>query len=106
MKTAHETAGIGKNHRYLGHFAKPMHINRGHNSDPMGLADKTEYKNATGASIDATETPAPRGPASYQGVTTGPKGPGRSKSEFIEEQVRRGKDRATAQRMGDQIFGK
>lgn len=31
VKSAHATAGIGKLHGYLGHFAKPKHINRGHN---------------------------------------------------------------------------
>ena len=34
VKTPFETAGIGKGHRYLGHFAKAKHINRGHNTDP------------------------------------------------------------------------
>ncbi len=34
-KTAHETAGIGPGHRYLGHFAKPRFINQGHNDTPM-----------------------------------------------------------------------
>jgi hypothetical protein len=33
VKSAHETAGIGKGHKYLGHFAQPKYINRGHNSD-------------------------------------------------------------------------
>lgn len=32
VKSAHETAGIGHGHRYLGHFAKAANINRGHNS--------------------------------------------------------------------------
>lgn len=36
IKSAHETAGIGPGHRYLGHFAKPKYINQGHNSDPVG----------------------------------------------------------------------
>ena len=75
-------------------------------ADPMGMAQKNAYKQAVGASIDASEAPEQRGPAGYQGVTTGPKGPGSSKSGFIADQVRRGKDRATAQRMADQIFGK
>lgn len=35
FKSAHTTAGIGKLHGYLGHFAQPKHINRGHNSDPI-----------------------------------------------------------------------
>lgn len=32
VKSAHETACIGKGHKYLGHYAKAKHINRGHNS--------------------------------------------------------------------------
>lgn len=36
VKSPHATAGIGKLHGYLGHFSKPQHINRGHNSDPVG----------------------------------------------------------------------
>ena len=75
--------------------------------DPMGVGAKNAYKQAVGASIDASESQEQeRGPAGYQGVTTGPKGPGASKSAFIAEQLRRGKDQATAQRMADQIFGK
>lgn len=35
IKSPHETAGIGKLHGYLGHFAKAKHINRGHNSDGL-----------------------------------------------------------------------
>lgn len=35
VKSAHATAGIGSGHSYLGHFAKPHNINRGHNTDPM-----------------------------------------------------------------------
>lgn len=35
IKTAHEAAGIGPGHRYLGHFAKPKYINQGHNDVPM-----------------------------------------------------------------------
>ena len=30
-----ESAGLTKEHSYLGHFTKAKHINRGHNSDPM-----------------------------------------------------------------------
>ena len=74
--------------------------------DPMGIAQKNAYKEAVGASIDASEPQEQRGPAGYQGVGTGPKGPGSSKSAFIADQLRRGKDQATAQRMADQIFGK
>lgn len=81
----------------------PGLINTG--MDPMGARAKNAYKTAVGASIDATEGEETRGPAGYQGVTTGPKGPGSDKSAFIAEQVRRGKDQATAQRMADQIFG-
>lgn len=32
VKSAHETAGIGKGHKYLGHFAKAKNINKGHNT--------------------------------------------------------------------------
>lgn len=35
IKSPHETAGIGKLHGYLGHFAQARHINRGHNDTPM-----------------------------------------------------------------------
>jgi hypothetical protein len=31
VKDAHETAGIGEGHEYLGHFAKKKYINKGHN---------------------------------------------------------------------------
>lgn len=75
-------------------------------ADPMGMAQKNAYRDAIGASIDASEQPQQRGPAGYQGVTTGPKGPGNNKDAFIREQLGKGKDRATAQRMADQIFGK
>jgi hypothetical protein len=75
------------------------------NMDAMGIAQKNAYKTATGASIDASEKPEERGPAGYQGVTTGPKGPGVDKAAFIADQLRRGKDQASAQRMADQIFG-
>ena len=34
VKTPHQTAEIGKLHGYLGHFAQPRHINRGHNDLP------------------------------------------------------------------------
>lgn len=34
-KSAHQTAGLGKNHAYLGHFRKPRFINQGHNDLPM-----------------------------------------------------------------------
>jgi hypothetical protein len=73
--------------------------------DPMGMAQKNAYRLATGASIDASEKAEDRGPAGYQGVTAGPKGPGVDKSAFIADQLRRGKDQATAKRMADQIFG-
>ena len=36
IKSPAETAQLGKSHAYLGHFAKAKHINRGHNSDPVG----------------------------------------------------------------------
>lgn len=36
IKTAAQTANLGKAHAYLGHFAKAKHINRGHNTDPVG----------------------------------------------------------------------
>lgn len=35
VKSPHATAGIGKLHGYLGHFAQPKHVNRGHNSDKI-----------------------------------------------------------------------
>lgn len=31
-RTAADVAGIGKAHKYLGHFAKAKHLNRGHNT--------------------------------------------------------------------------
>ncbi len=40
IKTAHETAGIGPGHRYLGHFAKPKFINQGHNDTPISDKEK------------------------------------------------------------------
>ncbi len=95
--------GLTKEHDYLGHFKNPVHLNRGHNTDLMGLKQKKIYEEATGASIDDSETPQP---TTSQGVTTGPKGPGPSKPGFIAEQLKRGKDQATAQRMADQIYGK
>lgn len=73
--------------------------------DPMGMREKNAYTKAVGATLDATEPSDQRGPAGYQGVTTGPKGPGTSKAAFIAEQIAKGKDAATAQRMADQIFG-
>jgi hypothetical protein len=71
----------------------------------MGIRDRNAYKDAVGASIDASEE-APEVERSSQGVTAGPKGPGSSKAGFIAEQIRRGKDEATARRMADQIFGR
>jgi hypothetical protein len=74
--------------------------------DPMGMAQKNAYREAIGASIDASELRgSPRGPEGYQGVTTGPKGPGPSKAAFIAEQISKGKSAATAQMMADQIYG-
>lgn len=40
IKSAHETAGLGKHHRYLGHFARPKFINQGHNDLPMSDREK------------------------------------------------------------------
>jgi len=98
--------GMTKEHSYIGHFKNPEHLNRGHNTDPMGFKQKEAYKEATGGSIDDSEVKEQRGPSGYQGVTTGPKGPGSSKSGFISEQIKKGKDETTAKRMADQIFGK
>lgn len=83
----------------------------------MGIRDRNAYKDATGATIDDTEEMDPETLAhinasreaierSYQGVTKGPQGPGASKAGFIAEQLRKGKDQTTAQRMADQIYGK
>jgi hypothetical protein len=73
----------------------------------MGIRDRNAYKEAVGASIDASEpTAEPERVPGYQGVTAGPKGPGSSKAGFIAEQIRKGKDEATARRMADQIFGR
>lgn len=69
----------------------------------MGIKDRNAYKEATGASIDASEMPEER---ADQGVTKGPQGPGAVKAAFMAEQLRKGKDQATAQRMADQIYGK
>jgi hypothetical protein len=87
----------------------------GPSSDPMGMAQKKAYKDAVGASVDADEldqntldninASSDAINRSYQGVTTGPKGPGTSKAAFIAEQLKKGKDQATAKRMADQIFG-
>lgn len=75
-------------------------------ADAMGIAQKNAYKAATGASIDASDQPEARGPAGYQGVTTGPAGPGPRKSAFIEAETKKGQhDPATIKRMADQIFG-
>jgi len=71
----------------------------------LGMRDRNAYKDAVGASIDASED-EPVTERSNQGVTTGPKGPGSSKAGFIAEQLRKGKDEATAKRMAEQIFGR
>jgi hypothetical protein len=84
-------------------------------NDAMGMAQKKAYKDAVGASVDADEldqntldninASSDAINRSYQGVTTGPTGPGTNKSAFIAEQLKKGKDQATAKRMADQIFG-
>ena len=98
--------GMTQEHEYLGHFKNSKHLIRGHNTDLMGQRQKKIYEESTGASIDDSEVKPQRGPEGYQGVTTGPKGPGNSKSGFITEQIKKGKDQETARRMADQIYGK
>jgi hypothetical protein len=54
MKTAAETCAIGANHKYLGHFAKAVHLNRGHNVDEVVPAKGPQSdKEATAAKEEA-----------------------------------------------------
>lgn len=64
IKSAAETAQLGKAHAYLGHFAKAKHINRGHNSDPipdLGLSIASKAAARNDPSIHQYPTKLPNG---------------------------------------------